>query len=436
MSPPSPGHRAGPVDPLPLVAASVLLTAIVLVGVFPRLWYGLHDVSDIPLYHHYATLMEQGAEPFSPDLRIEYPPLALPLLRLPGAADLADYTAGFGMWMGLIALATAAVTALAAQALWPGRRAAWLAALLFPVGVALTGAIIVNRYDVAVALVLAAILLCVIRRWYVAAAFAVGLGFALKFTPAALLPLVLVLAGPPNRWLGPMAAFSIAAFVPFLPHLLAHPEGVVHVFRYHLERPLQIESVLGTPLLLGQLLGAGWARHGDSHGSQSLEAPGAEFAAALSGPLTILAVAAVCGLAWRRRARLADVPEDRVLAALTLLLALVTASKVLSPQFLVWLLPAWALFAARDRALGLLVALALLLTQVEFPALYWRFVELEPMPVAVVVARNLVLVAAFGYAAWRLWRLPEREDTASAAAMAASSSSPAMSEARVHAGGR
>ena len=38
------------------------------------------------------------------------------------------------------------------------------------VGVGLTGAIIVNRYDVAVALVVAALLVCLVQRWYVGAA--------------------------------------------------------------------------------------------------------------------------------------------------------------------------------------------------------------------------------------------------------------------------
>jgi len=48
--------------------------------------------------------------------------------------------------------------------------------------------------------------------------------------------------------------------------------------------------VLGTPQLLGQLLGADWASWAWSHGSHSLVAPGVGLAADMSGGLTLLAV--------------------------------------------------------------------------------------------------------------------------------------------------
>jgi hypothetical protein len=59
-----------------------------------------------------------------------------------------------------------------------------------------------------------------------------------------------------------------------------------------------------------------------------------------------------------------------------------------------------------QRLTGLLTLAAIALTQVEFPYLYWRMVDLEPGPVFVVVARNVVLVAAAVAAAVTLWRLP------------------------------
>ena len=51
-----------------------------------------------------------------------------------------------------------------------------MSAALFAVSVALTGAIIVNRYDAAVALLIAVFLLCLCQRWFIAAAFVLGLG--------------------------------------------------------------------------------------------------------------------------------------------------------------------------------------------------------------------------------------------------------------------
>jgi hypothetical protein len=286
--------------------------------------------------------------------------------------------------------------------------------------VALLGSIIINRYDVAVTLLLAIFVLCLAGRWYTAAGFVIGMGFALKLTPAALLPLVLLLAGPPRRWIWPLVAFGAAAIAPFLPYVLNGWSGVWYVFQYHLERPLQLESVLGTPQLLGQLLGADWASWSWSHGSQSLVAPGVGLAADASGGLTLLAVAAVYVVAWVRRERLRRVPADQALVVLALLLALVTFGKVLSPQFFIWILPAWALVACRDLWLAILGGLTLALTQSYFPALFWDLLSMEPTPLAILITRNTLLLATFAVALWRVWGLPGRGDDALHAAGTAS----------------
>ncbi len=116
--------------------------------------------------------------------------------------------------------------------------------------------------------------------------------------------------GDPRRWLWPLAAFGAAALAPFLPYLFSSPGGLWYVFDYHLSRPLQIESVLGTPMLIGKLVGVSSATWGHSHGSHSLVAPGVGLAADLSGGLTLLALAAVYALVWRRRERLRAVKPD------------------------------------------------------------------------------------------------------------------------------
>jgi len=179
------------------------------------------------------------------------------------------------------------------------------------------------------------------------------------------------------------------------------------VFQYHLERPQHIESVLGTPQLLGQLLGADWASWAWSHCSHSLIAPGVSLAADMSGGLTLLAVAAVYRFAWLRREHLRRAPADQALVVLALLLALMTFGKVLSPQYFIWILPAWALVAARDRWIAVLGGLTLALTQAEFPALYWNLLDMQSPVLAIVVARNTLLLVTFAVALWRVWGLPE-----------------------------
>ena len=282
--------------------AAGFLTLLVMGLLFPNLWYGMHDITDLPVYWGYASRIAQGEAPYTKAFEVEYPPLAIALFRIPGHTGSESlYGIWFNILMGAIAVATGAVTAYVACRLWPRGGRAYVASVLFPVSVALIGTIVLNRYDMAVALLIAIFILCLCARWYTAAGFVIGMSFALKITPAALLPLVLLLAGPPRRWAWPLVAFFAAAIAPFVPYLMRSTSGVWHTFQYHLERPLQIESVLGTPQLLGQLLGADWASWAWSHGSHSLVAPGVGLMADMSGGLTLLAVAAVYLFAWLRR---------------------------------------------------------------------------------------------------------------------------------------
>ena len=390
------------------VFVSLALTALVMLVMFPHLWYGMHDISDISIYQGYAQRIVQGERPFTPSFEVEYPPLAIPLFRLPGHVDdAAEYTHWFSVSMGIVTLLAAALTTLAACRFWPRGGRAYVAGVLFAVAVAFTGAIIINRYDAAVALLIALFLLCLANGWHTAAAFVLGMGFALKFTPAAMLPLVLLLAGSPRRWVWPLVAFFAAAIAPFLPYLFSSPKGLWYVFHYYLARPLQVESVLGLPLLIAQLLHIHKISWASNFGSQQLIGPGASQLANLSGALMVLALAVVYFLAWRRRGHLRAVRPDQAIAVLALILALMAFGKVLSPQYFIWTLPAWVLVAARDRLLAVVGGLTLVFTQAEFPKMYWVFLNWMTLPLLVVIVRNLLLVAFFAIACRRLWGMPE-----------------------------
>jgi hypothetical protein len=68
---------------------------------------------------------------------------------------------------------------------------------------------------------------------------------------------------------------------------------------------------------------------------------------------------------------------------------------VLSPQFLIWLVPIVPLVAGvRGLRASALLALALALTQLWFPSRYWDLArELDPLPSTLVLVRDLVLVS-------------------------------------------
>jgi hypothetical protein len=465
------GGAAAAVRPVWLRMTGVSAAALAMLGfvyevVFRHLlWYGFYDISDIAIYVEYARRMANGARPYR-DFPVEYPPLAIPLFTLPGrSSDVWAYADRFAAEM-LIGVAIAAVLiAITAVSLWRGWVRPLVVVAVFALSVAFTGAIIANRYDAVVALLLAAVLLCLARGWWEAAALILGLGFALKLTPAILLPLVFLLARQPRRIALCGGFFVLAAFLPWVPYLKYGTDGLEYVFTYHMRRPLQVESVLATPHWIGHLFGYLWVEIGTAYGSQFLATSGAGAGAraagwilialtavggvaawrrrrsldGIAGPaivgllvvvgtvglglslaaesgdtvakasfyLMAAAMIAVYALIWRRRDTLRAHPRFVPVAVLALILAFMTFGKVLSPQYFIWTLPAIALVAVERRTLGALALSVVLLTQIEFPDQYWQFIGMESASVALVVVRNLALAAAFAVSVVGLARLPE-----------------------------
>jgi hypothetical protein len=85
-------------------------------------------------------------------------------------------------------------------------------------------------------------------------------------------------------------------------------------------------------------------------------------------------------------------PAALVVHAAAVLTTFVALGKVLSPQFLIWLVPVVVL--ARRWSANAMLAAALVLTQLWFPFRYWDLVRDLDLRVAwLVLARDLVLVA-------------------------------------------
>jgi hypothetical protein len=112
---------------------------------------------------------------------------------------------------------------------------------------------------------------------------------------------------------------------------------------------------------------------------------------------------------WRAE----ESPELLVAGAAASLAAVVAFSKVISPQFLIWLVPLVPLVSGR---LGLvasgLLSLALVLTQVE--VVYEHPLRAGGWPVWALLARNAVLVLLFVTLLWAVRALPRRGDPGAA----------------------
>ena len=218
-----------------------------------------------------------------------------------------------------------------------------------------------------------------------------GAAIAVKLYPAVLVPLAVAYVwrrrGRREALVG-LGVLAAVVAVAVLPFLALAPGGLADSVGHQLSRPLQIES-LGSALYLGahHLVGLDVEMR-SGHGSQNLHATGTGVAAVL---LTLAQLAALAWI-WLRRP---GEPEELVRWSAAALVAFVALGKVLSPQFLVWLVPAVPLVAGRRgiRASALLCG-ALVVTQLWFPSRYWDLArELELLPSLLVLARDLVLVA-------------------------------------------
>jgi hypothetical protein len=89
--------------------------------------------------------------------------------------------------------------------------------------------------------------------------------------------------------------------------------------------------------------------------------------------------------------------ERLVRAAAAAVCAFVAFGKVLSPQFLIWLVPLVPLVRGRRGVLAAaLLAVALVLTQLWFPYRYWELaLHFGTFPSWLVLLRDLALVALF-----------------------------------------
>ena len=235
-----------------------------------------------------------------------------------------------------------------------------------------------------------------------------GLGFAAKLYPAVLLPPMLIYVWRREGRRQALVSGSVflgVSLAAFLPFLALGPHGVWASISEQASRPLQIES-LGASLLLGahQLWGLAVSVQ-SARGSDNL-AGALPHAFALGQAVIQLAVVVALWVAFAR----GRPDTDRLLRVCAgAVCAFVALGKVLSPQYLVWLIPLVALVRGRRGALaGVLLVGAMVLTQLWFPYRYLDLVySLDPTASWLVFARDLALVALFVLLVW-----PARVETA------------------------
>ena len=387
-------------SPEALVASVVFVLSAVAITVT---WERLGDaVTDIALYQTYGERLAGGLVPYR-DFGFEYPPGALPAIVLPAlvTGTVHAYRIAFVAELALVGVVAVLLLDAVLRRLELPRRERILSLAVVALAPLLLGGVILTRFDlVPAALVLAALALAVAGRRR-AAALVVGVGAAVKLYPALLLPPLAI-----DAWRrGGRRELAIVLGLAVAPVALAYiaffalaPDGVLDSLGRQIGRPLQIESVgAGLLLALHQAfgMGLGWT---SGSGSQNLTGTGAGVLAALQGVAQVVAVV----LVWVAYARGPSTAERLVRYGAASVVAFVALSKVLSPQFLVWLVLLVPLVGGpRRRAALALTVVACALTAVWFPARYWDLVrDFDPLVSWLVLLRGLVLLGLLAALTW------------------------------------
>jgi len=381
----------GPHRPrLLLVAAWLLSRAALLAALVAGTTMVLGDVV---LYQVWVRGMTSGHGLPVHDERWQYPPGAAVVLLIAGLAP--RYMWGL---VGVVLVADAAVFfALLLRGQSPLGAAVWV------VGPSLLGPLTYARFDV----VPTAFAVCGLLwgRRPVLAGAALAIGGWVKVWPVLLLGALRDRRAVPGALLGA----AVASIAVVLALAATGQLGAATAFlAFQQARGLQVESVAATPFMVARAFGIG-PPPVYQYGAMEVVTAGRDVAVAVctAGEALVLVLFAAAALrAWRRPPPAAGsqpagpptagpASADRALA---LVLGLMVTSRVLSPQYLLWALglaaTAVAMGSRRQWTTAVLLLVAAAASHLVYPVLYGGVLSGRPLPTGVLVARNLLLIAA------------------------------------------
>jgi hypothetical protein len=377
-------------NPLVTVATWVMTRALMLGALAGIVTYpdGPSILNDVKLYAEWSELLASGRFPIGDEMW-QYPPGAGVVFAI------ADFIPPNPL-VGMIVLLVLADLAIMLVLLLVGRRhGRWQPAWVWVISGVLIGPIMLARFDV-IPTVFAVLAVLWASKPYLSGA-ASSIGTLLKLWPGLML---LVL---PRRSLIRGGIGFVAAALVVMGAISVWSSGAVSFLGGQRDRGLQVESVGALPYLVMNVFG-GHVNTVFRFGSREIDMPGANTVGLVISVGGLLLIAALAVL--RLMGRLEDLPAGDV--ALTALLVSVATSRVLSPQYAVWVAGVAAI-ALMDpatrlrRSMWLLVPTAVA-AQLIYPWAYDGMLHGDWFAVTLQTARVVTLVGATGYALYVVGR--------------------------------
>ena len=335
-------------------------------------------LNDVKLYSEWSSLLVTGRFPIGDDMW-QYPPGAGIVFAIAAVIG-SNPVAAFAIIALTCDLATLAVLAAAGRRRRVGLDAAWA----WVIGAVLVGPVWLARFDVVPTL--AAVVALVLIARPVASGAAAAAGALLKVWPA------IMMIALPRRSLPRGIIGFVAMAAAILAGVMLWSTGGVSFLGEQGARGLQVESVGALPFMMWNVVADVPTEF--RFGAMEVDVP---VTIPLGLAITLVGFAVLAGLGiLRLMGRLeSSAPAD---VALVALLVSIVTSRVLSPQYDVWIVGVAAVTlldrtSRLRRVVWLLVPMALV-TQVIYPYAYGSFLNGDWWAVLLQVIRIVLLLAA------------------------------------------
>jgi hypothetical protein len=347
------------------------------------------------LYHYrgIANAYLSGALPYR-DQVMEYPPYVFPIFLIPRIFGNDNYFEGFvalalaADWLVKLLLFSLGLRqSKTLRALWP--------LLLYCAAIPFLRFFFLQRYDIFPALICLAALWLFCSQRYFLCGLAVAIGIGVKLYPALFVLPLFILAFRQNKS-KPFILGLTVGLAPIL--LLSFYLPWWRFAQFQADRGLQVESLYASVLWLGNLLSffhMNWI-----YTKFWYEVQGSPATALLTWSRLLFAGTVLISVAATVRATWC--PERPSFSELTRilflpLLAFVAFNQVLSPQYMIWLMPLAALtIFDGKRWLSFAICLATMLTPIIYPSLHGDYGSgLDLFETIVLLLRNLTLLVAW-----------------------------------------
>ncbi|MDD5552031.1 MAG: glycosyltransferase family 87 protein [Candidatus Pacebacteria bacterium] len=349
--------------------------------------------TDIKIYYSYAQSILQNKVPYR-DFFVVYPPFSLLPIILPGffSTNITTYKNLFGLEMLTFLILTIFLLYLLSKRLKKDYFLVILGFLLISIFLSYT---IIKRFDIFVTFLIVLSTFLLVKKKYCLSGVLLIFGVFTKFYPIILFPLFFLYIFKKESvkkslffvFSSGVTFFIIVLFL----FLIMPPQGSgLYSLEYQFTRPLHFESFYGSTLLLLEKTKVPIFKttlKNDMYGWSLYDSPLLKFILPFS-TLFILIMFMLLFYSFEKKGEISD--GSLLKYVFSFLLIFMTFNKVLSPQFLIWILPL-GLLALNSKEFKILF-LVVFLTFFIYPPLYGILIEKQFFALSLLFLRNVLLV--------------------------------------------